>query len=91
MTLPLPVAGTSAERAQTDWAAFVRRREALVAHMEMATCDGCDGCGHRCTSGFRVTREEYLAVLEYLKTLPPEEVARVLGQEKTSPWPGVES
>jgi hypothetical protein len=50
----------------------------------------CDGCGLRCMDGFTVTRDEYLAARAYLQTLPPDEVAHVLGQEKTVPWPGNE-
>jgi len=56
----------------------------------MATCNGCDGCGLRCTDGFTVTRAEYDAVQTYLATLPPSEVERVRQQNKTVPWPGAE-
>ncbi len=90
MALPLPLAGTPAARAAEAWAAFQERRDALVARMEMATCDGCDGCGLRCMAGFKVTRQEYDAVQAYLRTLPPDEVDRVRRQEKTVPWPGAE-
>jgi hypothetical protein len=86
MAVPLPIAGSSSD----PWAAFLRRREDLVSRMEMGTCDGCDGCGLRCMDGFTVTRDEYLAVRAYLQTLPPDEVARVLGQQKIVPWPGAE-
>jgi ferredoxin len=58
--------------------------------MEMATCDGCDGCGLRCMDGFTVTRDEYLAARAYLDSLPAGEVQRVLTQVKTVPWPGAE-
>jgi hypothetical protein len=93
MPIPLPVA---AHRGPTDpfsdpretWAAFVARRDALVAQMEMATCDGCDGCGQRCVAGFTVTREEHRAVQDYLAAQPAAEVARVLNQNKVAPWPG---
>ena len=96
MPLLLPVAAAAAGPAalrrtpQEDWDAFVARRDALVARMEMSTCDGCDGCGQRCTSGFSVSEPEYQAVQTYLATLPPDEVARVLGQNKVAPWPGAE-
>jgi hypothetical protein len=56
--------------------------------MEMATCDGCDGCGQRCVAGFTVTREEHRAVQDYLAAQPAAEVARVLNQNKVAPWPG---
>jgi ferredoxin len=72
------------------WLAFVARRDALTARMEMDTCDGCDGCGLRCMDGFTVTREEYEAVRAYLAAQDPAEVARVAAQEKTVPWPGAE-
>jgi ferredoxin len=73
-----------------EWGRFLARRDDLTARMEMATCDGCDGCGLRCMDGFTVTRAEYEAVQVYLATLPPEETARVAAQEKTVPWPGAE-
>jgi hypothetical protein len=56
--------------------------------MEMATCDGCDGCGPACVAGFTVTREEHRAVQDYLAAQPAAEVARVLNQNKVAPWPG---
>lgn len=90
MALPLRVAGVPKDRAAENWNAFVRRRDALVSRMEIAVCDGCDGCGLRCMEGFKVTCEEDEAARAYLKTQPPDEVARVLGQEKTVPWPGAE-
>ena len=90
MALPLPVAGESDLSPGDAWAAFRERRDALVARMQMSVCDGCDGCGHRCIDGFKVTREEYDAAQAYLAAQPPEEVARVLGQNKTAPWPGAE-
>ena len=58
--------------------------------MEMATCDGCDACGTRCTDGFLVTKEEYDAAQAYWNALPPERTARIAGQEKIIPWPGAE-
>ena len=91
MLVPLPVvarSGSAAADPRETWAAFVARRDALVARMEMATCDGCDGCGQRCVAGFTVTREEYAAVRVYLASQPPAEVTRVLGQNKVAPWPG---
>lgn len=89
MTHPLPVLGASRPPADS-WSGFLERRDSLVGRMEMTTCDGCDGCGLRCMDGFSVTGEEYLAVRDYLATLPPSEVTRVLGQGKTAPWPGAE-
>lgn len=87
---PLPLAGDPPEQAAACWRAFLARRDELVGQMEMATCDGCDGCGLRCMDGFTVTRDEYEAVEAHLATLPPGEVARVLVQDKTVPWPGAE-
>jgi hypothetical protein len=90
MALSLPVIGKSAADASASWARFVARRDDLVSRMQMAVCDGCDGCGLRCMDGFTVSGEEYEAVRTYLSTLPSEEVERVLSQEKTVPWPGAE-
>ncbi|GEM_PF-889126 len=84
------MAGDRVGEGAARWKAFVARRDALVAQMEMGVCDGCDGCGLRCMDGFTVTREEWGAVRAYLAEQPKEEVRRVLSQEKTVPWPGAE-
>lgn len=81
----LPVLGNN-----LTWQAFVERRTALTAQMEMETCNGCDGCGLRCMNGFTVTREEWEAVREYLRSQPGTEVERIRAQEKEVPWPGAE-
>lgn len=73
-----------------DWQRFEGERDALVSRMEMATCDGCDGCGLRCTDGFTITLSEWKLVEEFLKTVPLSEVQRVKAQQKTVPWPGAE-
>lgn len=86
MALPLPMAGGAAPG--DAWGRFLERRADLVARMEMAVCDGCDGCGLRCMAGFTVTRQEWEAVRGYLATQPPAEVERVRAQPKTVPWPG---
>ena len=92
MAVALPVIGETRAggEAAPAWRDFERRRDAVVEAMEMATCDNCDGCGTRCTDGFGVSRAEYEAVRAYLAAVPPEERARVLGQDKTAPWPGAE-
>lgn len=87
---PLTVAGSSAAAAMGDWERFVARRDGLTARMALSVCNGCDQCGTRCTDGFTVTRAERDAAVAYLATLPADEVHRVLGQEKTLPWPGAE-
>ncbi len=89
MPTPLPLLDTPVSPADA-WAGFLARRDALTARMEMATCDGCDGCGLRCMDGFTITRPERDAVVAYLATQPIEEVRRVLGQNKVAPWPGTE-
>jgi hypothetical protein len=58
--------------------------------MEMATCDGCDGCGLRCMDGFGVSEIEYDAVRAYRASLPPGDVKRIDDQPKTVPWPGAD-
>ena len=89
MAFLLPHADAAADN-EAIWQEFLARRDALTSRMEMATCNGCDGCGLRCMDGFTVTREEYDAVQDFLTSQPPEEVARVAAQEKTVPWPGAE-
>lgn len=76
--------------AERSWEGFLKRRKDVTAQMEMAKCNGCDGCGGRCIEGFTVTRAEFAAIQGYLGTLPPEEVARVAAQEKVIAWPGAE-
>jgi hypothetical protein len=87
---PLSLLSSSSVAPEVAWERFLARRADLTARMEMATCNGCDGCGLRCTDGFTVTRAEYDAVQAYLATLAPAEVDRVRRQEKTVPWPGAE-
>jgi hypothetical protein len=88
--LPTTDAAASGETDRDRWHQFLRRRESLTASMRLDVCDGCDGCGIRCTAGIPVTRDEHDAVRSYLATLPPFEVARVLAQNKAVPWPGAE-
>jgi Fe-S-cluster containining protein len=87
--LLLEVAGASGSKQET-WDSFVAARAELSSRMELATCNGCDGCGLRCMSGFTVSEPEYDAVAAYLTILPAADVERVLGQEKVQPWPGAE-
>ncbi len=56
----------------------------------METCDGCDGCGQRCTDGFLVTRAEWEAARDYLTAQPLEVRARLSRQPREIPWPGAE-
>jgi Fe-S-cluster containining protein len=72
------------------WSDLLDARDALTEKMEMETCDGCNGCRHRCLDGFTVTREEYDAAIAYLATLPDEPKNRILTQNKVLPWPGTE-
>lgn len=82
--MPLPLTG------EESWNSFLTRRKELITRMDLAVCDGCDGCGGRCIDGFEVTRQEWEAVKSYLKTQPLSEVQRVREQKKTQPWPGAE-
>ncbi len=90
MSTPLTTLSRSGTDIQDDWQAFLERRGTLTRAMRLDVCDGCDQCGGRCTSGFLVSYDEYVAARLYLATLPPLEVARVLGQDKNVPWPGAE-
>lgn len=65
---------------------LLRAREALTARLNLAVCDGCDGCGLRCVDGVEVARAEFEAVREFLQTTPPEELQRVLQEEKELAW-----
>ena len=72
------------------WNHFLDRRNTLTQTMHLNVCNGCDGCGGRCTEGFGVTREEWQVAQDFLATLPEAEVNRVLSQNKIVPWPGGE-
>lgn len=90
MTTLLPTIDSSNEVARDRWHRFLEQRETLIATMNMSLCNGCDGCGGRCTAGIVISRAEYDAVQAYLATLPASEIERVLSQPKTVPWPGAE-
>lgn len=56
----------------------------VLAQMDLTPCNGCDGCGLRCTVGVPMSREEYETVKAYVECAPNrEEVVRVAAQEKT--------
>ena len=63
---------------------------AFTSGIDQSPCDGCDACGMRCTAGVPLLQSEYQAIEAELASLPPLEVARVLGQEKHQPIPGTE-
>lgn len=88
MSIPLDMAGSASH--EESWARFLARRQALEEQMELGVCDGCDGCGTRCTSGFQVTYPEWLAVKTFLAELPKAEAERLVSQTRTIPWPGAE-
>ncbi|MBC8137705.1 MAG: YkgJ family cysteine cluster protein [Fibrella sp.] len=86
----LPTTDSSDDATRAQWRRFIEEREALTKTMHLSVCNGCDGCGIRCTAGIFVTRDEYQSVQSYLATLPSSETGRVLSQNKTVPWPGAE-
>ncbi|HIE52196.1 MAG TPA: YkgJ family cysteine cluster protein [Armatimonadetes bacterium] len=64
----------------------LRLQAEVTVRLPLHHCDGCDGCGLRCLEGWELTQAEFAAILDYLETLPPEEVRRVVGQKKTFAW-----
>ncbi len=88
MSTVLPTTDTDDAADRARWRRFLARRDTLTAAMHLDVCNGCDGCGIRCTAGVAVTRDEYATIRAYLATLPRSEVERVLAQNKTVPWPG---
>ncbi len=56
--------------------------KSLLPSLPLAQCDGCDGCGLRCTEGVAMTLHEFECLRAFLLRLPPDEVRRVLGQDK---------
>jgi len=71
-----------------NWPEFTDKRDRFVARLPMAVCDGCDGCGQRCTSGFPVSLEEAVEAFAAFGRLPAAERRRVDSQPLQLPWPG---
>lgn len=74
----------------TDLIALESLVTGFTAGIDQSPCDGCDACGTRCTAGVPMAEWEFAAIEAELARLPPEETARVLGQEKRLPIPGTE-
>jgi len=56
----------------------------VVGQMKLAPCDGCDGCGLRCTAGVPMSRREYETIKAYVESATnQEEIGEVVAQEKT--------
>jgi len=56
--------------------------QAYASRIEMSACNGCDECGLRCSGDIQMTESEFEGIWNFLSLQKPEEVARVLGQEK---------
>lgn len=55
---------------------------------DLSPCDGCDDCGSRCIEGWECSREEFLALLDYLTVHP--EVKDLCRRPRTLAWEGGE-
>jgi len=62
----------------------------VCGRIDQRPCDGCDGCGARCTAGIEILEAEFHAIQEALNRLPAAERERVLGQEKRVTVPGTD-
>lgn len=51
-----------------------------------AVCDGCTTCSMRCTAEIKISEFEYTRIVEELRTLPRQQVRKVLEQSKELPW-----
>ena len=60
----------------------------FCARIDQRPCNGCDGCGARCTTGVPMLRSEFLAIEAELDRLPAADRDRVLSQEKRVAVPG---
>lgn len=49
-------------------------------------CDGCHECALRCSGAIQMTENEFERILTHLRGLNPQQVLRVLEQEKTVHW-----
>ncbi|HEX2952257.1 MAG TPA: YkgJ family cysteine cluster protein [Armatimonadota bacterium] len=49
-------------------------------------CDGCTTCSMRCTANIKISEDEYTRIVDELRSLPRENVRRVLEQTKELPW-----
>lgn len=38
----------------------------LLQNLDLSVCNGCDGCGLRCTAGVPMTHQEYVQIRAYL-------------------------
>jgi hypothetical protein len=67
-------------------------QEALqfCGRIDQRPCDGCDGCGTRCTAGVEMLESEFRAICAELGHLAQAERDRVLGQSKNVKVPGTE-
>jgi Fe-S-cluster containining protein len=72
----------------TAWIPLETIVTSFTERIDQSPCDGCDECGTRCTAGVPMQEWEFRAIETELAALPPDEVARVLGQEKRRPIPG---
>lgn len=61
------------------------RRRAEAAALDNP-CDGCHECGLRCMAGVQMTRREFQDIIACLREQVPQQVVRVLEQEKHVPW-----
>ncbi len=58
-------------------------KQRVFQQMDLSPCNGCDGCGLRCTAGVPLSQEEREAVQQYIEAAPDrQEIARVLRQDK---------
>lgn len=60
----------------------------FAAAIDQSPCDGCDGCGARCTTGVPIMRAEFHEIRYFLASPEGAEARRVETQEKTLPYPG---
>lgn len=60
----------------------------FAAAIDQSPCDGCDGCGARCTTGVPMLPAEFQEIRTFLRSPEGAEARRVETQEKTLPYPG---
>lgn len=63
---------------------------AFAAGIDQSPCDGCDGCGARCTAGVPMLRAEFEEIRAFLARPEGDEARQVELQEKRVPYPGLD-
>ena len=60
----------------------------FVRRIDQSPCQGCDGCGARCVSGFQISLIEFRRIQDFLATTEGAVARSVESFPKVQPYPG---